>query len=70
MSDFEYIIIGDTEQFKDCILYVCGKDKEKAEESLQRMLNSPTDNDKYITEGHYNLRVKEVPKSKCWWHDA
>ena len=67
MSDFEYIIVGDTEKYKDCLVCVCGSDKEDAERALNRMLNNPTDNDKRLMERHSNLKVKKVHKDSCWW---
>lgn len=63
-----YIIIGDTERFEDCLVCVCGEDKAHAEEVLERMINNPTENDKQLTKGHKNLRVKEVPEADCWWN--
>lgn len=62
----EYIIVGDTEKYKDCLIYVCGT-KQNAENVLEQMLNNPTDNDLKVMKGHTNLRVKEVPTNKCWW---
>ena len=46
MSDFEYIIKGDTKKFNDCLICCCGEDKSRAEETLNRMISNPTDNDK------------------------
>lgn len=64
MSD--YIIIGDTANYKDCLIYVCGS-SENASRILDRMLNNPTDNDKRIMTDHCDLRIKEVPEEDCWW---
>ena len=64
MSDF--IIVGDTEKYKECLVYVCFT-KENAENILKRMLNNPTESDNVLMKRHTNLRVKEVPDESCWW---
>ena len=64
----DYIIIGDTENYKDCLVCVCGTSFERAQAELDRMLNNPTDNDKRIIRGHTNLRIEEVPEEDCWWN--
>ncbi len=64
----EYIIKGDTERYEDCLLLVCGASKENAENTLHRILNNPTDNDKRLIEGHSNLRIAEVDDKDCWWN--
>lgn len=66
MHDSDFIIIGDTKEFKDCLVYVCST-KELAEENLYRILNNPNENDKKIMKGHTNFRIKEVPYKDCWW---
>lgn len=65
----EYIIIGDTRNYKGCLVCVCGADKGNAEKVLLRMQKNPTDNDKEIAKGHTNLRIKEVAAKDCWWND-
>lgn len=64
----EYIISGDTESFKNCLVLVCGSSKTNAEEALKRLLNNPTDNDKRLIKDHKNLRIEEVPDKECWWN--
>ena len=64
----EYIIIGDTEEYNDCLVYVIGKSFEQAEQVLNRMINNPTDNDKKLIKGHTNLRIKKVNSEDCWWN--
>jgi len=64
----EYIIVGDTEKYKGCLIYVCGKDKERAEKALERMKTNPTENDLAISKGHANLRVETVQDKDCWWN--
>ena len=65
----EYIIIGDMGAYKNCLLYICGTDKEEAESVLNRMLTNPTENDKRVCKEATNLRVVLVPAKECWWND-
>lgn len=64
----EYIIVGDTEKFKDCLVYVCGASLEHANDVLNKMLTNPDDNDKKVMKGLCNFKVKAVPEEDCWWH--
>ena len=64
-----FVIVGDTEQYKGCLVMSCGSSKEKAEETLQRLLSDPDERDKLMIEGHSNLRVEEVEQKNCWWED-
>jgi hypothetical protein len=66
----EYLIVGDTKNHKDCLIYRCGNNQEYAERVLNRLLNNPNDNDKFASKGHFNIRLKEVDSSDCWWNDA
>ena len=68
MSEFEYVIVGDTEKYKGCLVYVCGISEDRAKEVLDRMINNPTENDKTVSNGHINLRIEKVPKEDCWWN--
>lgn len=63
----DYIIIGDTKNYKDCLVYVCGT-YDHAEEVLNRMLTNPNNNDKALMQDHYNFRIEEVSEKDCWWH--
>lgn len=63
-----YVIAGDTENYKGCLVYACGESYEHAENVLRRMLSNPTENDKIMMQGHINLRVEEVPEEDCWWY--
>ena len=65
----EYIIIGDTDEYKDCLVCLCGTSLKHAENVLYRMLNNPTENDKKLMERHRNFRIKEVADKDCWWRD-
>ena len=65
----EFVIVGDTDKFKDCLVCVCGT-SDNANKILHRMLNNPTENDKKIMDEHRNLRIEEVPEEDCWWRDS
>ena len=69
MDGKEYIIIGDTDKYKDCLVYVCGESRENAERVLNRMLTDPTKDDLANLAKHNNLRVEEVESKDCWWND-
>ena len=64
----DYVIIGDTERFKDCLVCVIGNDVVKALEVLNRMLNNPTEHDKRRMSGHTNFRIEFVEEKYCWWN--
>lgn len=66
----QYIIVGDTEEHGECLVYICGNNEDKAKETLNRILTNPTERDKRVTAGIRNLRVKEVPREDCWWLDG
>lgn len=62
----DYVIIGDTDEYGACLVRVCGT-LNNAEDTLERMLTNPNDNDKALMQGHYNFRIEEVPEIDCWW---
>ena len=64
----EYIIVGDTDR-GECLVYVGFHSQERAEQTIQQILTNPTENDKKVTKGHSNLRVKEVNSEDCWWNE-
>ena len=64
----EYIIVGDTERYNDCLVCVAGKNYEHAESTFNRMLNNPTENDKRLMLGHTNFRIEFVEEKYCWWN--
>lgn len=66
----DFIIKGDSEQYKDCLVCVCGTSREVAEEHLAKMLSNPSENDKRLIEGMSNLRIEEVEEKDCWWRNA
>lgn len=63
----DYVIAGDTKEYKDCLVCVCGT-LENAKSALHRMLNNPNENDKKLMQGLSNFRIEEVPEEDCWWH--
>lgn len=65
----EYIIVGDTEDYKDCLIYRCGTNKAQAENLLHRVLTNPNDNDKFVMKGHTNIHLEEIEGYKTWWND-
>jgi hypothetical protein len=66
----EYIIVGDTKDYNSCLIYRCGDNRENAERVLNRLLNNSNDNDKFVSKGHFNIRIEEVDSSECWWNDT
>lgn len=66
----EYIIVGDTNTYKECLVRSCGRSYENAVKTLDRMLHNPDKYDKYDVERHTNLRIKEVKDETCWWNDS
>lgn len=63
----DYVIVGDTEKYEGCLVYVCGT-FENATKVLNQMLNNPNENDKKIMATHTNLRIAFVEDECCWWH--
>lgn len=62
----QYIIVGDTEKYKGCLIYVCGT-LENAKKSLDQILNNPTKDDLYSIDGHTNIRIQKEEEKDCWW---
>ncbi len=65
----EFIIIGDTDEYKDCLVTLAGRTRETAEKKLAQMLEHPDKYDKAIMGDCYNLRIKEIESEGAWWHD-
>lgn len=63
----EYVIVGDTPQYKGCLVYTCGS-LENAQKVLKGMLTNPTENDKKLMKHHENFRIEEVEDKDCWWN--
>ena len=68
MDAGEFVIIGDTEKHRNCLIRPCGT-FERAKEDLQRMLTNPNENDMALMKGHTNIRIDFVPEQHCWWND-
>ena len=66
----DFIIKGDSKEYKDCLICVCGTSREVAEEHLDKMLSNPSENDKRLMEGMSNFRIEEVEEKDCWWRNA
>lgn len=70
MSNAEYNIIGDTKDYKGCLIMACGKSEERAKETLNRLLINPTESDKMMMKEHTNIRIEKVGDDKCWWNEG
>lgn len=68
MSDTEYNIVGDTKDYKSCLILTCGTSEERAKGTLNRLLTTPTEGDKMAMKGHTNIRIEKVNKNECWWN--
>ena len=68
-KEVSYVIVGDTERFKDCLVAACIGSKEDAEKSLEQLLNSEDAEDKKIVSEYTNLRLKETRREDSWWLD-
>lgn len=69
MSNAEYNIIGDTKDYKGCLIMTCGKSEERAKETLSRLLANPKERDKMMIKGHTNLRIEKVDSDSSWWNE-
>lgn len=64
-----WIIVGDTDKYKDCLIKVCYGDRKFAEATLERMLNNPDEHDLKCMEGAHNFRVQSTKPEEEWWND-
>ena len=69
MGDTEFIIVGDTKDYKECLVCLAETSRTYAEERLDKLVNHPSETDLVISAGHTNLRIKEVESKDCWWND-
>ena len=72
MSGTEYIVVGDymvCGKPSECLVTLCGKSIDEANEILHRMLTNPTENDIRLIKDGKNLRIKEVESKTAWWND-
>ena len=58
----EYIVVGDYKQFKECLIYVCGRDANNAQRALEKAMLLPE------FEAYTNIHIKEIESDECWWH--
>lgn len=70
MSNTEYNIVGDTKDYKGCLIATCGKSKERANEVLRHLLANPSENEKMMMKGYTNLRIEKIDGGKCWWNEG
>lgn len=70
MSGAEYNIVGDTKDYKGCLIMTCGKSEERAKEVLDRFLTNPTESDKMMVKGHTNIRIEKTGGGECWWNEG
>lgn len=70
MGNIEYNVVGDTEDYKGCLIPTCGTSEERAKEVLNLLLANPTESDKMMMKGHTNLRIEKVEGGKCWWNEG
>lgn len=63
----EYIIIGDTKEYMNCLVYTCGTKRETAEKTLAKILANPKADETLAR--HSNFRIKEVEEKDQWWND-
>lgn len=69
MNSPGFIIAGDTDEYKDCIVMTFYNEGD-AIMTLNRMLSNPTELDKRLMRGYKNLRVEQVYRGDCWWRDV
>lgn len=69
MNSPGFIIAGDTDEYKDCIVMTFYNEGD-AIMTLNRMLSNPTELDKRLIHGYKNLRVEKVSTEDCWWRNA
>lgn len=58
----EFIIVGDTAMYQECLVRLAGADYERAKEILEEVKREGK-------EGHTNFKIKEVADKDCWWND-
>lgn len=68
MSNEEYIIVGDTKDYKGCLIMTCGKSEERAKEVLNRLLTNLSDSGKMMIKGYENIRIEKTDSDGCWWN--
>lgn len=63
-----YVIVGDTKEYKGCLIYTVSGGLERAEQVLNRMLNNPNQQDIMEMKRHSNIRIEPVNETDAWWN--
>lgn len=63
----EYIIVGDTKEYKNCLVNTCGTKRATAEKRLAEILANPTADETLAR--HTNFRIEAVEEKDQWWND-
>lgn len=58
----EYIVVGDYEEFKSCLIYVCGNSRENAQRAFEKAMLLPD------YESYTNIHIEEVEPDERWWN--
>lgn len=67
-----YIIVGDTKDYKDCLVCICGgNDKDYADQYLKDLLNCKRKLEGYkeSIDNYSNLHVENTTPENEWWKD-
>jgi hypothetical protein len=59
----EYIIVGDTARYKECLVYIGGRTMEQA----QKMLEQAKQDEHF--KNHTNFQIKTTESKENWWND-
>lgn len=65
-----YIIVGDTERYKECLIKVCSGDKVQAQKSLVKFLSGETEQDRKDLAKHTNIHLMHTDREDEWWADS
>lgn len=68
MTGKEFIIIGDTKDYKGCLVCLAGRTQERAEEVLAEVLAKKAEGKDESLNRHENLRIKEIDSKDGWWN--
>lgn len=58
----EYIVIGDYENHKGCLIYTCGVNRERAQRAFETAKLLPE------YENYTNIRIEEIESKGAWWN--
>lgn len=65
---YEFIVAGDTAEYKGCLVFTCGKSLEHAKKVLQESLEGTDPSTARTCKRFTNLRLKRVKSADAWWH--